>query len=306
MKKKPYTSLAILLAAILVFSGCTTQKTLEGNTDVNASVYYIQENGTALSEMKVSIPEESDEKMVESLIEQLLTPPEGMKSPLCEGTKLRFCEVDAEIAKVDFTKEFSDFNDAAYALAPAAVAKTLCSLDSVSGVNIMVEGQPALGADGTPIGVIMESDVVDATVSAETKKATVTLYFANDTGEGLSAERRELEIPATDTVEKAVVEELIKGPKTSGNISVIPAETKVLSVETKNGVCFVNLSKEFVDRYQGGTAGEMLTIYPIVNSLTELDGIRSVQFLINGEKVEAFGHLAINEPLARDKSIIIE
>ena len=306
MKKKLYTSLAVLLTVILIFSGCTTQKTLEGNSDVNASVYYIQENGTSLVEMKVSIPEESDEKMAENLVECLLTPPDGMKSPLCEGTKLKSVQVEAEIAKVDFTKDFSNFNDPAYALEPAAVAKTLCSLDAVSGVNILVEGQPALGVDGTPIGVIMESDVVDVTVSGDTKKATVTLYFANDTAEGLTTERREIEISASSTLEKAVIEELIKGPKNQGGISIIPVETKVLSVETKNSVCFVNLSKEFVDKYQGGTVGEILTIYPIVNSLTELDGISSVQFLIEGEKRETFSHIAISEPLVRDNSIIMK
>lgn len=306
MKKKLYTSLTILLAVIFIFSGCSLNKTQQGNADVNASVYYIQENTTTLSEMKVSVPDGSEEKMAEYLVEQLLTPPEGMNSPLCRGTKLISVEIKDEIAKVNFTEEFSDFDDGAYSLSPAAVAKTLCSLDFISGVNILVEGEPALGMDGTPIGVIMESDVVDVTLSGDTKKATVTLYFANDTAEGLTTERRELEIPASSTLEKVVVEELIKGPKNQGGISIIPTETKVLSVETKNGVCFVNLSKEFVDKYQGGTAGEMLTIYSIVNTLTELDTISSVQILIEGEKRDAFVHLAINEPLARNKSLIIE
>lgn len=306
MRKKLYTSLTVILAVIFVFSGCSFEKTQQGSADVNASVYYIQENTTTLSEMKVSIPESSEEKMTEYLIKQLLTPPDGMKSPLCNGTELISVEVKDEIAKVDFTEEFSDFDDAAYSLSPAAVAKTLCSLDFISGVNILVEGQPALGMDGTPIGIIMEKDVVDVTLSGGPKKATVTLYFANDTAEGLTTERRDIEIPASSTLEKAVVEELIKGPKNSGSISIIPAETKVLSVETKNGVCFVNLSKEFVDKYQGGTAGEILTIYPIVNSLTELDGISSVQFLIEGEKRETFAHIAISEPLVKDKNIIMK
>ncbi len=306
MKKKLYTSLTVLLTIVLIFSGCSLQKAKQGNADVNASVYYIQENTTALSEMKISVPLDSEKKMAEHLVEKLLTPPDGMKSPLCRGTKLISVDIEDEIAKVNFTKEFSDFDDAAYSLAPAAVAKTLCSLDFISGVDILVEGEAALGMDGTPIGVIMESDVVDVTLSGDTKEATVTLYFANDTAEGLTTERRDIKIPASSTLEKAVVEELIKGPKNAGSISIIPAETKVLSVETKNGVCFVNLSKEFVDKYQGGTAGEILTIYPVVNSLTELDGIGSVQFLIEGEKRETFAHIAISEPLVRDKSIILK
>lgn len=306
MKKKLYSSLAILLTVIFVFSGCTFEPAQEGSSNVDASVYYIQKDGTTLSEAKMSLPDGTAEEKAEYLLEQLLTPPEGMNSPLCDGTKLISVKVEGEIAKVNFTKEFSDFDAPGYTLSPAAVAKTLCSLDDISGVNILVEGEQALGSDGTPIGVIMESDVVNETLSSEVKKVTLTLYFANDTGEGMSVERREVEIPASGTVEKAVVEELIKGAKTSGQISVIPSETKVLSVETKNGVCFVNLSEEFVTKYQGGTAGELLAIYSIVNSLTELDSIGSVQFLIEGEKKDAFVHLAISEPLVRNKEIIIE
>ena len=306
MKKKLYTSLAILMTIMFVFSGCSLKKIQQSNADIDAYVYYIQENATTLSQMEISIPDGSEEEVAEYLAEKLMTPPNGMKSPLCPGTKLISVEVKDEIAKINFTKEFSNFDDAAYSLAPAAVAKTLCSLDFVSGVSILVEGKPALSREGALIGVIMESDVVDVTLSGDTKKATVTLYFANDTAEGLTTEKRDIEIPASSTLEKVVVEELIKGPKNAGSISIIPAETKVLSVETKNGVCFVNLSKEFVDKYQGGTAGEILTIYPIVNSLTELDGIKSVQFLIEGEKRESFAHIAISEPLVKDKNIIMK
>ena len=99
------------------------------------------------------------------------------------GMELCTCEevhVVCLFEELKAAEEFSDFDDGAYSLSPAAVAKTLCSLDFISGVNILVEGEPALGMDGTPIGVIMESDVVDVTLSGDTKKATVTLYFAND------------------------------------------------------------------------------------------------------------------------------
>ena len=79
-----------------------------------------------------------------------------------------------------------------------------------------------------------------------------------------------------------------------------------MSVETKEGVCFVNLSKEFITKHPGGTSAEIMTVYSIVNSLTELINVNKVQFLIDGEIKELFNHIVINEPLERDVSYIIK
>lgn len=305
MKKNVLISISLLLSVIFLFSGCSWFSTEGGSTSVDACLYYIEANGTTLVEMNVSLPDGSKEEKAEYLVKKLLTPPENKLSPLCKGTSLKSLKIEDEIAVVNFSEEFSNIADPIYTLSPAALAKTLCSLNFISGVNILVEGMPALGLDGTPIGIIMKSDVM-GDVPTGTKKANVKLYFPIETGEGLNMERREILVPASTTVEKVVVEEIIKGPKNSENIAIISTDVKVLSAETKNGVCFVNLSKEFINKFSGGSTGEILTIYSVVNSLTELDTVSSVQFLIEGEKREALSHMAINEPIVRDTSIIIE
>ena len=302
---KRYTIISlILISAIFIMTGCSF-----GGRDVSlentASVYYIEGNGTELIEAVVSLPDASKRTQIKYLIEQLLTPPAGKTSPLSDGTELISATVKDEIAIVDFTKEFYGKDDLKNALVPAAVAKTLCSLDFVSGVSILVEGEAATGVDGKAIGIIMESDIVNANEQKDSTKTTLTLYFTDEMAEGLVAERREVEIPAAGSVEKIVVEELIKGPKSESHIATIPQETKVLSVETKNNVCFVNLSKEFVTKHQGGSSGELFTVYSVVNSLTELGTVSSVQFLIEGEKRDEYLHLVFNEPIMRDTSMII-
>ena len=107
-------------------------------------------------------------------------------------------------------------------------------------------------------------------------------------------------------MEKLVMSELIDGPKKENNVQTIPTGTKVISVETKDGVCFVNLSKEFIDKHPGGTTAESITIYSVVNSLTELGNVSKVQFLIDGEKREVFKHLVFNEPFERDVSLVLK
>ncbi|UKI38070.1 MAG: GerMN domain-containing protein [Clostridiales bacterium] len=105
-------------------------------------------------------------------------------------------------------------------------------------------------------------------------------------------------------MKKTVITELMKGPTDKSLRSTIPDGTKLLSVETKDGICFVNFSQEFVSKHSGGSAGEYMTVYSIVNSLTELEHIQKVQFLVDGNKLEVFKHMVFNEPFERDASII--
>lgn len=54
-----------------------------------------------------------------------------------------------------------------------------------------------------------------------------------------------------------------------------------MNVTTKDGVCYVNLDTGFTG--QGYDVLGTVTIYSIVNSLTELPGVTDVQILVNGE-----------------------
>lgn len=298
----------LLISAVLLFTGCGNEagsETQANNSNISADVYYISGSGSDLVEEQLDLPDSSRKGQIRYLIEQLISPPDGNVSPLCDGTTLNSVTIKDDIAIVDFSKEFLNEDDLKQALAPAAVAKTLCSLDYISGVQILVDGQEATGSDGKPLGIIRESDlVINRGEPTQAPKTTLVLYFSDENAEYLVPERRTVEISSGDTVEKVILNELLKGPTEGGHYKTIPSETKILSVETKDNVCFVNLSKEFVDKHSGGTSSERLTVYSIVDSLTELGTIDRVQFLIEGEKREEFIHMVFNEPIVRDKSII--
>ncbi len=306
MKRRAFTIVIILLAALLLLAWCGKHyKDAQNETQSAIAVYYISQSGTDLVANSIKLPDTSRKGQVRYLIEQLITPPVGKISPLSDGTTLNSVTIRDDIAVIDFSEEFSKKDDLKQTLAPVAVAKTLCSLDFISGVQILVDGQEAIGTDGKPLGIIYESDlVINKGEPTQAPKTTLVLYFSDENAEYLVAERRNIEIASGDTIEKAVVNELIKGPTEAGRAKTIPQETKLLSIETKNNVCFVNLSKEFVDKHPGGSTGERLTIYSIVNSLTELGTIDKVQFLIEGEKREEYIHMVLNEPIVRNKTII--
>ncbi len=138
---------------------------------------------------------------------------------------------------------------------------------------------------------------------AATETVDIALYFSDDQGEKLVKETRSVE--KTGAVAKAAVEELIKGPSAGGGVATIPAGTRLLGISIRDAVAEVDLSKEFVDNHAGGSAGEKMTVYSIVNTLTEFSTIKEVRFLVEGETVDTIaGHLDVSRPISREESLL--
>lgn len=95
-----------------------------------------------------------------------------------------------------------------------------------------------------------------------------------------------------------------KEPKSEGLHTAIPKGTKLISASTKGDILTLDLSREFVSNSPGGSAGELMTLYSIVNTMTELPDIKKVQFLIEGQKEDIYIHAIFDEPFVRNEKII--
>jgi uncharacterized protein YrzB (UPF0473 family) len=127
----------------------------------------------------------------------------------------------------------------------------------------------------------------------------VALYFSD--GQAINLVPEEREINYDEKLARRLVEELVKGPQTEGLFRTLPQTTKVLSVQVKDGIAYVDLTQDFEKDYPGGTTGEGMALGSIIQTLTEVENINAVQFLIAGKKVEvlAKGHVSLSEPLER-------
>lgn len=141
----------------------------------------------------------------------------------------------------------------------------------------------------------------------EPQTEEVTLYFVNSSAEGLVAEERTLEVKNEEELPAALVEALIAGPDSKDLFPTLPPETRLLSVDVKDKVAAVDFSEELISKHWGGSTGETMTIMSVVNTLTELDSIEKVQFLVEGEVMESLlGHWDTSTPIERDEKIIIK
>lgn len=119
-------------------------------------------------------------------------------------------------------------------------------------------------------------------------------------GERVAAVTRAVTPPA---VARAAMTELLRGPDAdeaaSGLSTSIPAGTSLLGLRIVGGVAEVDLSGEFAS---GGGSLSMLTrVAQVVYTLTGFPTVRSVRFLIDGERVASIGGegVIVDPPLTR-------
>ncbi len=126
------------------------------------------------------------------------------------------------------------------------------------------------------------------------------VYFASADGGHLAPEFR----PGVGSVE-TIVEALLEGPRVPGLAPVFPTDVSVLGYSCRGGTIYISFSHHLRSNHPGGSTAELLTVYAIVNTLTEIDGIAKVQILIENERSDTLtGHINLTEPLQRDYTIL--
>lgn len=127
----------------------------------------------------------------------------------------------------------------------------------------------------------------------------VTLYFSSADATGLIPESREISYFDTKGEGiRSVLSELIKGPKGAG-AGIIPQNVTVRAVFVKDGIAYIDFSKEIIDDFIGGSASEYLLISSIVQTISaNFADIEGIKILVGGKEVESVGgHLYIMDVL---------
>lgn len=303
----------IVIAAIVLISifAITSGKD-ENKLDVN--IYYLNPTTNKLEPEKTLIESGSEKEIFKETVEAILSGPKNtsLVSVLPKDVKILdyslFKESNNDInARINFSREYGNLKESQELFSRASIVWTLTELNFINNVNIFIEGEPLLKSNGEAVGNLNRNNVlINPVISPDkTNTQTVTLYFSDDQANFLSPENREIEVKQSQTLETQIVEQIIAGPKNKNLYPTVPTETKIRNIKTEEGICYVDLSNDFVTKSGGGSAGETMTIYSIVNSLTELENVKKVQFLIEGEKISVFKDLFdFSKPFERNESLI--
>jgi len=121
-----------------------------------------------------------------------------------------------------------------------------------------------------------------------------TLYFANDAGKLTPVQRP---VPYYSAVNpRALIEQLMLGPQPfdseTGLKGVLPEglrDADLLGVDFSQGVMRLNFSEKLLSLSQGMDAQEeKRMVYAVVNTLSELPGVKKIGFYIMGSQPETF------------------
>ena len=123
-----------------------------------------------------------------------------------------------------------------------------------------------MDSSGNPVGMLSASDFMDniSDVNAY-EKSELTLYFADETGQYLQAETREVMHSINTSMERLIVEQILAGPETEGLKSTVPPETKLLNISVTDSVCYLNFDAAFLNNTLD--VADEIPIYSIVTLL---------------------------------------
>lgn len=160
------------------------------------------------------------------------------------------------------------------------------------------------GGQGGPVVEVPTNEAAPPELGG-TDTRTVLLYFSDPKGQQLVAEERA--IPRVEGIGRRTLEELVRGPAAdSGLLPTIPAGTRLLDINIRpDGLARVDFSRELVENHRGGATAENLTVYSIVNTLTQFPTVDRVQILVEGKYVNTLaGVVNVSTALTRNENLI--
>lgn len=290
---KKYSILIIILAMMLSLCSCM------GNKDISSgyvSIYRLssshdQNSGQLLDVEQVYISDDDDPIKVSLDLLQEEPKKDTQKCAIPSTVHITESTYTGRVAKVHFNSAYKNLTGLEKTLTDYATVLTLTETGLIDSVYICCEGE-IVESNLKSEDILTENSVI----SNNTTK--IRLYFPDKNLKFLRGEYHTISINNGESIERNILEELVKGPHNSQLISLLPNNLLLLSVSTQKGVCTVSFSSEFLanDNLPSTTAN--LNIYSIVNSLSTVKSINSVQILVDGKKVKSIGGIIADLPLS--------
>ncbi len=282
--KKGNKFIAGLLLALMVMliTSCGSENT---DSEIVYRIYYVNKEETKIFSSEYISETQNTEALLDELLEQLGTTGERMEyiAPLANDFALLGYTLDNGQLTLNFDEQYKKMDLIREVLVRAAIVRTVTQIPGIDYVAFTIQGEMLTDGAGVAVGTMAADTFIDNAgneINAY-EKVNLRLYFANEAGDGLVEEnRRNVVYNSNIPMEKLVVEQLLQGPMMSGAYPTINPLTKIVSVNTKDGVCYVNLNEEFLN--QPYNVSSEVTIYSITNSLVELSNINKVQIAVNG------------------------
>lgn len=301
--------MGLLLIVLSILSGCraegydkTEQMTLKEN---EYRIYCLNREGTGLAYYIREAKAKEQAELIDELLSFLAEDAYdfGYQCAIEKTVTVEKVEIVDDRVYVYFSKEYQNADSVKEALIQAAVVKTLVQTEGISKVCFYVKDNERYIMSGYMTAADFIDDTTD--IVMDNNKINIQLYFTDEQGMELYAESREVYIDTVSSKEKIVLNQLLQGPESDDLRKVLPEGLTILSVVTRNGICYLDMDDTFLT----GTINvvDAIPVYAIVNSLTAIDGVDEVQILINGEAGKAYrGVISLDAPLTAKMDLVAQ
>ena len=298
--------LLLILILGLLLTGCGNGT---GNPESDIEIYAFCPGDTALTSYGYSFSTDETRDRINMVFELLKSSSGDYDSILSDVLYVdNWILAEDGILQVTFGDRYYEQETGREVMARGAIVKTLCQLEEVNGVSFYVllndavpDMREELVINGEQLGVQYDTDYIsDIGYSVETTR--LTLYYGSASGDRLVPVDISVETNDNYTLEQQVILALISEAVPEGLVRTVNPETVVNRIVTRDYVCYVDLSEEFLSLPE--TVTPEVCIYSIVNSLCELD-IANVVFTVNGESREMFGTMNFSQVFSADSGLVV-
>ncbi|SCI43740.1 Spore germination protein [uncultured Clostridium sp.] len=297
--------LSVILSGLL--AGCS-QKEMPRPTPEEGKylIYYLNTATTKLVPREYEAEATDKEALVDELMEQFLHVPKELdcQAALIDKVAYQGSRQEEQVLYLYFDVNYTGMKPEREILCRAALARTLTQIPGVDYINIYCGDQPLMDRQGNPVGMLASTDFIMNTSNVNAyEKTELTLYFADETGNKLLEEKREVVHNINTSLEQLVVEQLIAGPGQEGRHPTLPSDCKILSLSVTDNVCYINFDSAFLNTSL--PVSEYVPIYSIVDSLSEMTTVTKVQIMVNGSQNVMFRDvISLNTPFEKSQDYI--
>ncbi len=297
MKQK----ICMLLCLALLLSGCV-QPQLPASP---GTFYYCRTAPTYSGTDAIIAPEERDlpQTDLEALVELYCQGPQNtdLASPLPKGCRAVSVTRERDVLRICFDQSLAQLNGIELTLASACIARTFLPLAGaqtlvLTAQNALLDGQSALKL------TLEELNLQDN--SLDQLQEICTIYYTDRSRRYLIAQEVRINLASEESLELDLLERMLTAPSGSDLRVALPRGTEFQSVRVEDGLCTVDLSRNFDYSRFHTSSSQLLSLMAVVNTLTALEHIQRVEFTIEGQLLIRYGNISITQAMGRDERFL--
>lgn len=295
-------SMILILCLVCGLCGC------RGPELRSPGVFYYYRTDTGFSDTEgVLAPENRElfgmEDDLDAILDLYCQGPlsEHLESPIPKDCPVLGHSLQGDTLTLDFSKGLSELSGIELTLAAGCLARTFLGLTGAEYLILTAEGGLL---DGESSMTLSLADLGLRDDSQDRLHGDYTIYYTDADRRYLMGQSVSVFLSAREELPMLLLEQMCVTPADTAMRSVLPEGTRILSAAVSDGLCTVDLNREFVSRRFYSHSGQLLSLMGITNTLTALPEIDRVEFLVEGELLLRLGSISLSAPLVRDERFL--